>query len=73
MPDLSTAVFIRKETAQLVSDRVLSKRRDAIGTFVSRHIRRGEMQGWKVMLRFEGDVTEPLSNDAFEQIAGAAA
>jgi hypothetical protein len=72
MHDTSPAVFIRKETASLVADRVKRHRNDQSAAFVAPHRRHGEMQGWVVRLPHPKGGSEPLTNDAFEQMGEAA-
>lgn len=73
MSDPSPAVFIRRETAELVASRMVNQIDGVERTVVVPFSRRGEMQGWQVRLYSKNRNVEVLSNETFERHTGEAA
>lgn len=69
--DKSPAVFIRKETAALVADNYVRRVFGAVNYAILPHTRRGEMQGYSVLMHFVRGRALRLTEADIEELQGA--
>ncbi|MEM9476178.1 MAG: hypothetical protein AAGA71_12855 [Pseudomonadota bacterium] len=62
------AIFIRKETADVIASGLLGRISDLVAYAVRPHKRRGEMQGYTVSLRYRCGNIHTLTEQTVEQI-----